>query len=119
LVAFVLQRLQDRRGKAEVGKGCQLLVLSRGRALAARTTCFEAQRNARIALRHPACPGLSDEILGALNRRTIGAPVPSRSSFTRLERCKSLIERWQLVSCRGAQVKFLYKTAEYAALAQG
>src|SRR5262249_40989705 len=65
LVAFVLQRLQDRRGEAEIGKGGQLLILSRGCALAARPTCFGAQRNApRTAFRHPACPRLSDEILG-------------------------------------------------------
>jgi hypothetical protein len=48
------------------------------------------------------------EFLGALNRRTSRATCPLLSSFTRLERRKSLIKRHRLVSCRAAQVK-LYR----------
>ena len=112
LVAFALQRLQDRRSEAEIGKIHQLLDLSRGRAQsAARTANVQAQRNARsVALRHPACPGLSDGILGALNRRTIGLDALAFVLHA-AGAPKSLMERWQLVSCWGAQVKFYILSA--------
>jgi hypothetical protein len=41
---------------------------------------------------------------------------PGYLSFTRLERRKSLIERWRLISCCRAQVKFNMNSALAAVL---
>ena len=47
-VALALQRLEDRRGEAEVGKHCQLSVLSCGRAhIGCADIPVDAQRRAR------------------------------------------------------------------------
>jgi hypothetical protein len=62
----------------------------------ADATAFEARRTAQSnCLRHPACPGLSDGILSA-QQEDEQATCPLLSSFTRLERRKSLIERHRL-----------------------
>ena len=71
-IAFGLQRLQDRRGEAEVGKFRQWIGLSCGRAQRPRRhRASGASATRGRSLRHPACPGLSDgRLFGALNRRT-------------------------------------------------
>jgi hypothetical protein len=64
-----------------------------------------AERGQFFLRRHPACPGLSDGIVrGAQQEGNLGW-IARHVPFTRLERRKSLIERWRLVSCCGAQVK--------------
>jgi hypothetical protein len=65
-----------------------------------------AQRRARtVALRHPACPGLSDGIVRSAQQEDNLGSKARYLSFTRLERRKSLMERLSFVSCCGAQVK--------------
>ena len=65
-----------------------------------------ARRRARIvALRHPACPGLSDEIARSAQQEDKLGSKTRYLSFTRLERRKSLMERLCFVSCCSAQVK--------------
>jgi hypothetical protein len=86
---FGLQRLKNRCAEAQVQKICQCCLLSGGHAWsAAPKSRSAAQRKGPVAWRHPACPGLSDWCLG---RSTGGRFRESaRSSFTRLERRKSL-----------------------------
>ena len=103
-VAFVLQRLEDRRGEAEIGKdlsiACSFSVAAHDRltptmserGATARSSCLETPRVSWV---------VGWKFSGRSTGGRAGPACPLLSSFTRLERRKSLIERWRLVSCRG------------------
>src|SRR5581483_9111724 len=113
-IAFVLQSLEDRRGEAEGGKACQLLALSRGRACSSAPTRLSTPSATRSPLLEdtPRVLGCRINISGRSTGGRSGQACPLHSSFTRLERRNSLMERSRLVSRRGAQVK-LYVDADF------
>jgi hypothetical protein len=92
LVPLALQRLEDRHAEAEVGKICQLLVLSKGHGYVGCADNVDAQRNARPVGRTRVSWVVGWNFRGA-QQEDNWARVPAISSFTRLEHRKSLMER--------------------------